>query len=134
LTPPHFQRLPLFALPADNQLRNIRPHEHEAQDSFKDRVCNSSVHAQPGTGTPVVAFYGCSLLFLHIWRELMRVLALVPMRMLALVLISMSLAGCGAVALPFRATADVARIVPVAGDVVAAPLDATGNAIDPPGS
>jgi hypothetical protein len=63
----------------------------------------------------------------------MRVLALVPMRVLALVLISMSLAGCGAVALPFRATADVARIVPVAGDVVAAPLDATGDAIDPPG-
>jgi len=30
-------------------------------------------------------------------------------------------------------TADIARIVPVAGGVVAALLDATGNAIDPPG-
>ena len=53
-----------------------------------------------------------------------------PMRVLALLLICISLAGCGAVALPFRATADVARVVPVAGDVVAAPLDATGDAID----
>jgi hypothetical protein len=40
------------------------------------------------------------------------------------------LAGCGAVALPFRVTADVARIVPVAGEAVAEPLDATGDAID----
>jgi hypothetical protein len=55
------------------------------------------------------------------------------MRLLALVLICTSLAGCGAVALPFRGTADVARIVPAAGDVVAAPLDAAGDAIDPPG-
>jgi hypothetical protein len=36
----------------------------------------------------------------------------------------------GVVALPFRVTADAARIVPVAGDVIAAPLDATGDAID----
>jgi hypothetical protein len=56
-----------------------------------------------------------------------------PMRVLALLLICTFLAGCGAVALPFRATADVARIVPVAGDAVAVPLDATGDAIDPPG-
>jgi hypothetical protein len=55
------------------------------------------------------------------------------MRVLALLLIRIGLAGCGAVALPFRATADVARIVPVAGDVVATPLDAAGDAIDPPG-
>ena len=33
-------------------------------------------------------------------------------------------------ALPFRITADVARVVPVVGDVVAAPLDAIGDAID----
>ncbi|MCE3249518.1 MAG: hypothetical protein K0R41_3343 [Geminicoccaceae bacterium] len=52
------------------------------------------------------------------------------MRIGALLLICISLTACGAVALPFRATADVARIVPVAGDVVAAPLDATGDAID----
>jgi hypothetical protein len=52
------------------------------------------------------------------------------MRVLAFVLICASLAGCAAVALPFRATADVARIVPVAGDLVAAPFDAAGDAID----
>jgi hypothetical protein len=52
------------------------------------------------------------------------------MRVLALVLICTSLAGCGAVALPFRATAGVARLVPVAGDVVAKPFDTTGEAID----
>jgi hypothetical protein len=51
-------------------------------------------------------------------------------RVLAVVLICSSLTACGAVALPFRVTADVARVVPVAGDVVAAPLDATGDAID----
>jgi len=55
------------------------------------------------------------------------------MRILGLLLICVSLAGCGAVPLPFRATADVARVVPGVGDVVAAPLDAAGNAIDPPG-
>jgi hypothetical protein len=55
------------------------------------------------------------------------------MRILGLLLICVSLAGCGAVALPFRATADVARVVPGVGDVVAAPLDAAGNAIDPSG-
>ena len=52
------------------------------------------------------------------------------MRVLAVVLICTFLTACGAVALPFRVTADVARVVPVAGDVVAAPLDATGDAID----
>ena len=52
------------------------------------------------------------------------------MRVLALLLVCATLAGCGAVALPFRATADVAQVVPVAGDVVAAPLDAAGDAID----
>ena len=46
------------------------------------------------------------------------------------ILLSAALAGCGAVALPFRATADVVRIVPVAGDVVAVPFDAAGDAID----
>ncbi len=52
------------------------------------------------------------------------------MRIVGLLLICAALAGCGAVALPFRVTADVARVVPVAGDVVAAPLDATAEAID----
>ena len=41
-----------------------------------------------------------------------------------------SLAGCGAVALPFRATSAVVKVVPVAGDVVAAPLDVTADTID----
>ncbi|WP_437366501.1 DUF6726 family protein [Inquilinus limosus] len=42
----------------------------------------------------------------------------------------LGLAGCGAVAFPFRVVADTAKIVPVVGDAVAAPLDATGDAID----
>jgi hypothetical protein len=41
-----------------------------------------------------------------------------------------SLAGCGVVALPFRATSAVVKIVPVVGDVVAAPLDITADVID----
>jgi hypothetical protein len=49
---------------------------------------------------------------------------------LVLLLACVGLSGCGAAALPFRATADVARVVPVVGDVVAAPLDAVGDAID----
>jgi hypothetical protein len=50
-------------------------------------------------------------------------------RLIAL-LLAMALSGCGLVAAPFRVTADVVQIVPVAGDVVAAPLDATGDVID----
>ncbi|TAJ41599.1 MAG: hypothetical protein EPO55_04900 [Reyranella sp.] len=41
-----------------------------------------------------------------------------------------SLAGCGAVAAPVRVTSAGAKIVPVAGDVVAAPLDVTADVID----
>jgi hypothetical protein len=41
-----------------------------------------------------------------------------------------SLAGCGVVAFPIRTTSAAAKIVPVAGDVVAAPLDVTADAID----
>jgi len=41
-----------------------------------------------------------------------------------------SLVGCGVVALPFRATSAVVKVVPVAGDVVAAPLDVTADTID----
>jgi hypothetical protein len=52
---------------------------------------------------------------------------MVRLLLLALVL---ALPGCGLVALPFRVTADVARIVPVAGDVIAAPFDAVGDSID----
>jgi hypothetical protein len=41
-----------------------------------------------------------------------------------------SLAGCGVVAAPVRATSDVVKVVPGAGDVVAAPLDVTADVID----
>ena len=51
-------------------------------------------------------------------------------RIVLVLLACVALSGCGAVALPFRVTADVARVVPVVGDVVAAPLDAVGDAID----
>ncbi len=40
------------------------------------------------------------------------------------------LAGCGLVALPVRATSAVVKVVPVAGPVAAAPLDATADGID----
>ena len=41
-----------------------------------------------------------------------------------------SLGGCGVVAFPVRTTSAAVKIVPVAGDVVAAPLDVTADAID----
>jgi hypothetical protein len=50
--------------------------------------------------------------------------------LLACAVAGVGLSGCGAVALPFRVTADVARVVPVVGDAVAAPFDAVGDAID----
>ena len=40
------------------------------------------------------------------------------------------LAGCGVVAAPVRGTSAVVKVVPVAGDVVAAPLDVTADVID----
>jgi hypothetical protein len=43
---------------------------------------------------------------------------------------AVSISACGVVALPFRATSAVVKVVPVAGDVVAAPLDVTADAID----
>jgi hypothetical protein len=46
----------------------------------------------------------------------------------------LGLAGCSAatdiVATPFHITADVVRVIPVVGDVVAAPFDIAGNVID----
>jgi len=50
--------------------------------------------------------------------------------LLACAVAGVGLSGCGAVALPFRVTADVARVVPIVGDVVAAPFDAVGDEID----
>jgi hypothetical protein len=64
------------------------------------------------TGTPILE--GVATL-----RTLIMALLLLP-----------ALAGCSLVAAPFHVTADVVRIVPVAGDVVAAPLDLTGDVID----
>lgn len=42
----------------------------------------------------------------------------------------LGLAGCGLVAAPVRGTSAVVKVVPVAGDVVAAPLDVTADVID----
>jgi hypothetical protein len=47
-----------------------------------------------------------------------------------LLLVAAMLAGCGVVAAPFRVPSAAVKIVPVAGDVVAAPLDATAEVID----
>ena len=52
------------------------------------------------------------------------------LRAMLILTVAASLAGCGAVALPVRTTSAVAKVVPVAGDVVAAPLDWTADAID----
>lgn len=41
-----------------------------------------------------------------------------------------SLSGCGVVAFPVRTTSAAVKIVPVAGDVVAYPLDKTADVID----
>lgn len=50
----------------------------------------------------------------------------IPFVMLA----AMVPAGCAAVALPFRVTADVLRVVPVVGGGLAVPFDAVGEFID----
>lgn len=44
--------------------------------------------------------------------------------------VAMALSGCGVAAFPVRVTSATAKIVPVAGDVVAYPLDKTADAID----
>jgi hypothetical protein len=44
--------------------------------------------------------------------------------------VAMALSGCGVVAFPVRVTSATAKLVPVAGDVVAYPLDKTADAID----
>ena len=49
---------------------------------------------------------------------------------LAIVIAAAALAGCSVVAAPVRTTSAVVKVVPVAGDVVAAPLDVTANVID----
>ena len=52
------------------------------------------------------------------------------LRAMLILAIAASLAGCGVVAFPVRTTSAAVKIVPVAGDVVAAPLDWTADAID----
>jgi hypothetical protein len=52
---------------------------------------------------------------------------------LSLILIAVvacSVAGCGVAAFPERATSATVKMVPVAGHVVAYPLDKTADAID----
>ena len=44
--------------------------------------------------------------------------------------VAAGLAGCGVVAAPVRVTSAAVKVVPVAGDVVAAPLDVTVDTID----
>jgi hypothetical protein len=44
--------------------------------------------------------------------------------------IATALSGCGVAAFPVRVTSATAKVVPVAGDVVAYPLDKTADAID----
>ena len=56
-----------------------------------------------------------------------------PHRLLGVMLIlaaAASLAGCGVVAAPVRVTSAAVKVVPVAGDVVAKPLDVTADTID----
>jgi len=53
-----------------------------------------------------------------------------PSRWLMLAAAAVALAGCGVVAAPFRVTGAVVKAVPVVGHPVAAPFDATGDAID----
>lgn len=43
---------------------------------------------------------------------------------------ALAVAGCGVVAAPVRGASAVVKVVPVAGDVVAAPLDVTADVID----
>ena len=59
-------------------------------------------------------------------RRLLRALLLLATGMS----LAASLAGCGVVAAPVRVTSGVVKAVPVAGHVVAAPLDVTADTID----
>lgn len=51
-------------------------------------------------------------------------------RILLIVSMAVALAGCGVVAAPVRVTSAAVKTVPVAGDVVGAPLDVTADVID----
>ena len=51
-------------------------------------------------------------------------------RLLLILAAAVGLSGCGVAAFPVRTTSAAAKIVPVAGDVVAYPLDKTADTID----
>jgi hypothetical protein len=51
-------------------------------------------------------------------------------RMLLIAAVAAGLTGCGVVAFPVRTTSAAVKIVPVAGDVIAYPLDKTADVID----
>jgi hypothetical protein len=56
-----------------------------------------------------------------------------PKRLVGVVVLlaaATALSGCGVAAFPVRVTSATAKVVPVAGDVVAYPLDKTADAID----
>lgn len=53
-----------------------------------------------------------------------------PLNILLPLAIAASLSGCGLAALPLRTTSAVVKVVPVAGHVAAAPLDAAADTID----
>ena len=50
--------------------------------------------------------------------------------LIVILAVAAGLAGCGVAAFPVRTTSAAVKIVPVAGDVVAYPLDKTADAID----
>jgi len=52
------------------------------------------------------------------------------MRVMLILAAAVGLTGCGVVAAPVRVTSAAVKVVPVAGDVVAAPLDVTADVID----
>ena len=54
-----------------------------------------------------------------------------PLAILALCLCGVSLSGCGLFAAPCRVASAGLKIVPVAGQVAAAPTDACADTIDP---
>jgi hypothetical protein len=52
------------------------------------------------------------------------------LRVILILATAASLTGCGVVAAPVRVSSGVVKAVPVAGHVVAAPLDTTADVID----
>lgn len=52
------------------------------------------------------------------------------LRALLILVAGASLAGCGVVAFPVRITSAAVKVVPVAGDMVAYPLDKAADVID----